>query len=311
MKQPWHPSPVQAAVGVFICSILAFFILWFVFGTAAHRICAVVALPLLNIWFFLAIFREKRADKKAAKQRIDYLSGDYFRDPAWREAYLRRKMEHGFESCHPKGMRYDMMQRYRRKSEPITFMVMSILLLVGCICGLGTAHHEWKMWLLLPVGLVVFGYIFWIHWSEFTARPVRKWLRENQDAPQLAAFEKSWLHGRILSYQRSGVVNGICLSPTHIILYDKRDVHTVELSVAESMTREIVREKTYQDYAYADEKYRFFAVLHIRTAQGKFTLKTELDEFQTEMAIEEFARLKGQTAGQTAVSEQIIYETVT
>lgn len=311
MRNRWHPDPVQAAVGVFICSIPAFFILWFVLGTAAHRICAAVALPLLNIWFFLAIFREKRADKKAARQQIDYLSGEYFCDPVWRAEYLRRKTEKGFESCHPKGMRYDMMQRYRRKSEPVTFMVMSILLLTGCICGLGTSHREWKMWLLLPVGLVVFGYIFWIHWSEFTARPVRKWLKDCRDDPELAEFEKSWETGRILSYQRSGVVNGICLSSTHLILYNKREVHTVEFSVAESMTREIVREKTYQDFAYADEKYRFYAVLYIRTAQGQFTLKTELDEFQTEMAIEEFARLKGQPAGQTAVSEQIIYETVT
>jgi hypothetical protein len=47
-----------------------------------------------------------------------------------------------------------------------------------------------------------------------------------------------------------------------------------------------MREKTYQDGGYANERYRFFAVLHIRTSQGKFTLKTELDEFQTEMALE-------------------------
>lgn len=307
----WRPTPVQAAVGVLICSIPAGLFLWFAVGDMPAKLCAAIALPLLNIWFFAAIFREKRADKKAAEKHRDYLSGDYFRDPAWREKYLRRKYEHGYEACHPKGMRYDMMQRYRRKTEPVTFMVMSLLLLAGCVCGLVTAHDEWKTWVLMPVGLLIFGYVFWINWSEFTARPVRKWLREYKDSPELEAFRKSWEHGRILSYQKGHAMNGICLSPAHIILYNKKEVHTVELCVADSMTREIVREKTYQDYAYAAERFRFFAVLHITTAEGKFTLKTELDEFQTEMAVEEFQRLKGQPAVQTDVTEQSVYETVT
>ena len=303
-------TPVQMAVGVLICSIPTCLFLWFVMGSTPAKICAIIALPLLNIWCFASVFREKHADKKAAKTKLDYLSGDYYRDPAWREEYLRRKYEHGYESCHPKGMRWDMMQRYRRKTEPVTFMVMSALLLAGCVCGLVTARGEWKTWVLMPVGFVIFGYVFWINWSEFTARPVRKWLKEYKDSPELEQFRKSWEHGRILSYQKGHALNGICLSPDHIILYDKKEVHTVELSVAESMTREIMREKTYQDNTYADERYRFFAVLHITTAQGKFILKTELDEFQTEMVIEEFQRLKGQPAVQTDVTDHAVYETV-
>ena len=195
------------------------------------------------------------------------------------------------------------MRRYRRKSEPITFMAMSLLLLVGCICGLVTDYRNWETWVLVPIGFVLFGFLFRLHWNEFTAKPVRDWLKEVKDTPEFPAFEQSYTHGKILSHQGQGFVNGINFGPTHIILYDKEDVCTVELGVAEAMTREVVRVKEYVNEVYGKQHYDHYAVLHVRTYKGYFKLKTLLNEYQVEMAIEEFTRIKGKQPDTPALRE--------
>ena len=277
---PFDRKPMDSKtlmIWLIILSVPTFLFLWFVMG---DRVVAVIATPIIIIWGVFGYVKERRDTRRAVQKKANYLDGSYFRDPAWREAYLQYKQAHPYETCHPKGMRYDMMQRYRRKTEPVTFMVMAGFLLFATVVGMIYQFHP-----VLLLGLPLFGYLFWIHFAEFTARPVRKWLKTAKTDTDFPAYEKSYTHGRILSYQAQGVVNGMNLGPTHIILYDKKDVHTVELSVAEGMTREIVRVKEYVNDTYSGSQYKHYAVLHVRTAEGEFWLRTELNEYQTEMAI--------------------------
>ena len=302
----WKPmDSKKLMIGLFICSVPAFLFLWFVMGETRDRVVACIAIPLCWLWGIFGYVKERRDNKRALQKKKDYLSGDYFRDPAWREAYLQYRQQHPYETCHPKGMRYDMMQRYRRKSEPVTFMVMAGFLLFSTIVGMCYRFQP-----LFLAGIPLFGYFFWIHFSEFIAWPVRKWLKTAKDDPDFPAYENSYTHGRILSYQAQGVVNGMNLGASHIILYDKKEVHTVELSAAEGMTREIVRLKEYVNDTYSDSRYLHYAVLHVRTAQGEFRLRTQLDEYQVEMAVEEFSRLKGMQPPETAVREKCTNENV-
>lgn len=282
-----QPNTLVTMIVVLILSVPAFWLLWFVMGTTAHRICAVVALPILDFWVIISHFNEKRADRKAASRRTDYLSGAYYQDPQWRENFLRYSREHGFEVCHERGARWDMLQRYRRKSEPVTLMLFLGFLI---FCFVVAMIREFHILVLLVFPLIL--YFFWLALAEFIGMPVRRWLRKYREDPELDKWLKSWASGRILSYQTTGVVNGICLSRPYILLYDSKEVHTVELSVAEALTREIVREKLYQDSTFSGDKYRFYAVLHVQTAQGTVELRTELNEYQLEMAVEEFGRIK-------------------
>ena len=310
MKLPWNERPPmdtkKMMIGLIVCSVPAFLFLWFVMGRTQDKICACIVSPLCCIIGIAAHLKSRRDDRKAVHRAEEILDGSYFRSPEWREAYLQFKETHGYETCHERGMQYDLMRRYRRKTEPITFMALSGLLMAGCVCGLVTAYDKLETWLIVPVGFVIFGYLFWLHWSEFTARPVRKWLKAAASDPNFPAYEKSYLHGRILSFQAQGVVNGMNLGATHILLYNKEDVHTVELGVAEKMTREVVRVKEYVNEVYGRQHYRHYAVLHVRTAQGYFMLKTELNEFQVELAIEEFSRLRGLQTSPAAVRDGFI-----
>lgn len=293
-------------IGLIVCSVPAFLFLWFVMGRTQDKICACIVSPLCCITGIAAHLKSRRDDKKAADHAAEILDGSYFRSPAWREAYLQYKQKHGYETCHKRGMKYDLMRRYRRKSAPVTFMVMSLLLLAGCVCGLVTAYDNIETWLMMPFGFLLFGCLFWLHWSEFSARPVRKWLKTAASDPDFPACEKSYVKGRILSHQGQGFVNGINFGATHILLYNKQHVHTVELRAAEKMTREVVRVKEYVNGVYGKQHYAHYAVLHFRTAQGNDRLRTQLNEYQVELAIEEFSRLRGLQNGKTTISETFI-----
>ena len=98
------------------------------------------------------------------------------------------------------------------------------------------------------------------------------------------------MNGRLLLYER----NGLAFGTTHIHGFSKSKVYAIDYRLAENITRKIVRVKEYENSLYGKSRYEHFAVIHVRVPEsGKIvTVSIELDEYQVQMAIDEFKRMK-------------------
>ena len=95
----WHPTPVQAAVGVLVCSIPAF---CFSGSCGARGTSFVRMLPLAEHLVLCGVFRENALTKRRQSSE-DYLSGDYFATLHGGKTTCGASTEHGYETCHPRG----------------------------------------------------------------------------------------------------------------------------------------------------------------------------------------------------------------
>ena len=87
-------------LGLMVCSVPVGLFFWFCMGRTEDKIIAVFIVPLCSMIGIIAHIKSKRDDKKAAVRAEAILDGSYFRDPAWREAYLQYKLKHGaMTSC--------------------------------------------------------------------------------------------------------------------------------------------------------------------------------------------------------------------
>ena len=298
--------PQRTMIVTLLVSAAVVFVIFFVLiGDTIGKVIGIVIPLALLFWTIFSTVMERRADVKAVDRRKAILDGSYFRDPAWREAYLAYKQAHPWEICKGVDVRRDLSRRYRRSSH-ITFGIMSILLLFATVVGLVTAFDP-----ILLLGFPFFGWLLWIQITGFLGRPVLRWYRTRRTDPHFPDYEASYRRSQILCYRTPELTSGISIGPTHILLFGKEDIHTIELSCAKEMTRRVVRQKDFQDSTFVGDKYRHFDVLHVETPRGSFELPTELDEYQVEMAVEAFMRLRGAQPSETGYDIALHNENVT
>ena len=276
-------SPLLTLILWVVCTVAIFVVLFIFLGL---KIQSVIVCVVCLVIAFSSYFRETKADKSAVQKRERVVNGDYFRSPAWKEQYLRYKELHPFEHPQERTLKDDLFRRYRRRETFLTIL-MYLLLLVGSIVGM---VHEFSI--TYAIAVLLFGSLLVVSVNEFTGRPVRKWLKRDIDYPML---ETSYQHGSMLTYKG----NGFNLGTTHIHAYTPETVYAIDYELVKSITRKMVRAVSH-DSTIFDEEYRHFAVIHVRLPEsGNMTqIEIELNEFQVEMILDEFARIKGSTATQ-------------
>ncbi len=276
-------SPLLTLILWVVCTVAIFIVLFIFVGLKKQ---AVIVCVVCLVIAFSSYFREMKANQSAVRKRESVTNGDYFRSPAWKEQYLRYKELHPFEHPQERTLKDDLFRRYRSR-ETFLYILMYLILLAGTIVGL---CHELNYTFVIGIG--IFGWLLIDSLNTFTGRPVRKWLKHDIDYP---ALETSYQHGSMLTYKG----NGFNLGTTHIHAYTKSTVYAIDYRLVQSITRKMVRAVSYDNTIF-DEEYRHFAVIHVRLPEsGNMTqVEIELNEFQVEMILDEFARIKGATATQ-------------
>ncbi|MEE5992419.1 MAG: hypothetical protein V3G42_04170 [Oscillospiraceae bacterium] len=278
-------SPLLTLILWLVCTATIFIVLFIFLGL---KIQAVIVCVVCLVIAFGSYFREIKANQSAIQKRESVTNGDYFRSPAWKEAYLQYKELHPFEHPQERTLKDDLFRRYRRK-ESFLSILMYLILLVGTIAGM---IYDFDKKYPFCLGVPMFGWLLIDSLNTFTGKPVRKWLKHDIDYPTL---ETSYQHGSMLTYKG----NGFNLGTTHIHAYTPQTVYAIDYELVKSITRKMVRAVSHDNTIF-DEEYKHFAVIHVRLPEsGNMTqVEIELNPFQVEMILDEFARIKGSVSTQ-------------
>ena len=240
-----------------------------------------------------AFFHEKKDDNKARVLSRNMMDGSLYESQDWRTEYFEYKQKHPFEKPKGKTMKEDLLRRYRRKEELFLIIILTVLM-VFCFVWL-LFDFRWYA----PVGILIFGIFLKMSIDSFTGKPVRRFFKDNKD---LAQIERSYLSGKMLNHGASGLVFGSsCLhvrtaSAVYALPYEK----------VQNVTRKVVRIKNYENSIYSGSEYRHYAVIRVKKAEGQGDslgkmpasllslqeIEVELNEYQVQMAIDEFSGIK-------------------
>ena len=280
-----QPSPI-----VKLCMILgidiAFSVYLLVTGSASKAAIVFVIAMAIGVFTYL---KETKNDRKAGKLKPDIESGRHYIEAEWREKYLSYKMSEPFEMI--KGdMKQDMLRHYRTSKNIVSLSLSAFLLL----CDACIFIENIKFAIL---GLVLFGFLFWLAISDFLGKPVRKFYKRTD--VDFQAVSDSYMKGKMLAYQN----NGINIGSQYLVAFNDRKVIALKLQNVGDITKKIVREKEYTNSIYTGEEYKHFAVINSDT-------EVELNEFQLELIIEEFHRAVGGQQNDTAEVIDDIFENI-
>lgn len=277
---PKPDKPIKTIISYIVWSIVAGLFLFFMFDELYFKICAFVIPIGVTAFVLYAYSLEKRQDKKAVGKKQDMLSGDYFSSAEWNEKYLKYKMKNPLKSPTGKTMKQDLLNKCRKENFGI--VATFGLLIVGSVAGF---IYERSFIMLLCI--VVFSVFLAFFYKDFSGHEVKKWFERDID---FTALEESYLHGGMLTYK----ANGINLGATHIICYKKKEIYAIGYDIIEDIGRKIVRVKNYENNVYSGDEYRHHVSISVRDPKsGKLTdIGIELNEFQVQMVIDEFHRIK-------------------
>lgn len=279
---PKPGKPINTIISYIVWSIVAGLFLFFMFDELYFKICAFVIPIAVSSFVIYAHFYEKKQDKKAVGKKKDMSSGDYFSTTEWNEKYLKYKMKHPFKSPAGKTMRQDLLKKCRKENFGITAMFG--LLTVGSVAGV-IVERSFIMLLCTVVFVVFFAFFL----KDYSGNDIKKWLDRDID---LTALEDSYMRGKMLTHK----ANGINLGTTHIICYKKQNIYAMDYNIIEDVKRKIVRVKNYENNIYSGDEYRHHAVILVKDPESGNVrdIGIELDEFQVQMVIDEFHRMKYQ-----------------
>lgn len=232
------------------------------------------------VFFILSFLFEFRSNKKSEKFKEDVESGRYYSQDKWREKYLNYLNHHGFDKIKGSSMKSDLAGRFRKPSSFIMIAV-SIIFLVACFAP------------DLPVdaiaGFIIGATVFFI-WGMYSlnSAPVRKFMKHYAD--EINEIAESYMNGRLLTFKRNWsdkyVCNGINIGRKYTVVYNKSKITAVKNADIQLVHRYIKHTKYYCNSIYAGIKNTFHLDIILHTKRGKLTI--ELNEFQTQMAIEEY-----------------------
>ena len=246
-----------------------------------YTVSAVIATPAVFIWGIYSYFHEKKDDKNAVDKSIEILNDSYFKTSQWHEQYIIYRMEHPFEKPKGKSMKSDLYAKYRNKNDLV--LIILFFLFVILLTVMMFIKFEW--W--YPIGVVVFLCLGLFILNDYTGKTVRKFLKRDIDYP---ALERSYLKGKMITYKNSGII----LGTTHIHIFTADNIYAIDYRIADDITRKVVRVKEFDDSIYTGNRYDHYAVVNARIPKSGSTTKVEveLNEYQVQMIIDEFNRIK-------------------
>ncbi len=243
--------------------------------------------PAMMGFCLYAYFKEKRHDRSSEKDIQSFLSGEKYRKKEWKTAYYEYKEKHSFEEISPKGMKHDLIKRYRNGNHR-GLAEIGLLLFAGSIAAV--FYPIKNFYLGYSILGILFGGAFMSYGIyKYVGGPVRKFYKT---ANNLSEIEKSYNKGKMLSYKTNSInSSGINLGSTYTVIFDNDRVTAVENSTIEDMVRKMVRVKKYENSVYSGQEYNYYVSVIYRESDGKEShIDVRLDEFQCEMIITEFHR---------------------
>ena len=144
------------------------------------------------------------------------------------------------------------------------------LFLMCCtVCAIFNGNYA-----IVIVGIILFGVLFYMSFSEYMGMPVRKWLKGDIDYDEL---NRSYINSAMLTYKK----NGFAFGTTHIHAFTDKKIYNIDYRLAE-------------DGIYSSEEYKHYAVVHVRLPKsGQIHLvEIELNEYEVQMVIDNFMKYK-------------------
>ena len=271
----------KSLVAYIIFTVLMGLFLFFIRGDMEGKLAACIVCPILILYFIYTYCKERKADAKADETKTQFIGGNYFESPEWHEKYVIYLNEHPFEKPKYQSMKVDLLKRFQRR-EYIGGMILPLFLIMCTLCLIPMGRYY-----MVIVGLLLFGFLFWLQFSVFIGMPVRRWLKGDID---YSVLEASYLKSQMLLYK----TNGLSFGTTHLHGFTEKKIYAIDYELVEGISRKIVRLKKYEDGIYNTEEYLHFAVIHVRLPRsGKIhDVEIELNEFQVQMAIDKLATYK-------------------
>ena len=273
-------NSLHNTIEICVVSVIVSLYFYFMRDEIVDKLIALIAMPLLIIFTVYSFFHEKRDDKKAENKALELCDESYYESVEWSEKYHDYRMKHDFKSPAKKTMKKDMISHLRQREDWLVAVTFSVLL------ALSSVSACYKHQFILAVVIVTASVLFFVFYLSLSTRGVREWYTHDCDFDTL---EKSYLNGKFLYYKR----NGLGFGTTHIHGFTKGKVYAVDYRLAENITRKVVRVKEYEDSLYGKSRYEYYAVIKVRLPEsGRITdVSIELDEFQVQMAIDEFKKM--------------------
>ena len=280
MKFP-HEMTFKELIIYTVSTILIGVFFFFIRNDMAGKMVAFMVCPMLILYLIYAYRKEKKADTDAVHKGNQILSGEYFESPEWRMKYTAYINEHPFERPVIPDMKKDLLKRFRRREDLMWMFLMLFLMFCGG-CALIGGRYIFGI-----IGIVLFGLLFYMVFSDYYGMPVRKWLKGDIDYNQL---NSSYVNSRIVTYKK----NGFAYGTTHIHAFTDKKVYAIDYRLVEGISRKIVRMKQYEDGIYSSEEYQHFAVTHVRLPRsGQIQdVEIELNEYQVQMVIDNLMTFK-------------------
>ncbi len=282
-KNDKYPFPMtkKALAAYIVFTVLMGIFLFFIRGDMAGKLAACIVCPIIILYFIYAYCKERKADAKADQKKTQFMNGSYFDSPEWHEKYVAYLNEHPFEKPQYDSMRADLLKKFQRR-EYIFGMILPLFLMMCSLCLIPMGQY-----FMVILGLLLFGFLFWLSFSVFIGMPVRKWLKSDIDYPVL---EASYLNSQMLLYK----TNALAFGTTHLHGFTEKKIYAIDYKNVEGISRKIVRLKKYEDGIYNTEEYQHFAVIHVRLPESGtlYNVEIELNEFQVQMAIDRLLTYK-------------------
>lgn len=291
MKKP----TARLIVGILLSILIpwCYFCQYFIENSIPWWILAVISAVLIVLCIIL-FAKERISDKKHQKALGDLKDSRYFSSPEWREKYFEYVQKNPFETPRAKGMKADLTARYRRMPSPFIYFIGIFMFLVAYFIYI--SYKDDKELVDYPMLTVFFAYIIpliaviigiailRVNVEKLRAPAVKEFYRSMDAVGNTGEIERSYANGKILSHK----YNGINIGTDYTVIYDPNAVYLIENDKINTISRHVIRQKKYyKELIYQGEKY--VHRLYIKD-NSQFFYYVELNEFQVEMAIDEFSR---------------------
>ncbi len=283
--EPKKNLTIEIVCGIALAVVLG--IAYYFFRSWELLLCTILVPPVMIGFCIHAYFKEKRHDKSSEKDKQEFLNGAKYRQKEWKTAYYEYKEKHSFEEISKKGMKHDLIRRFRT-SKNRGFAEAGLLILSISIAAIFYPIKGFYLGYSI-LGILFGGFIMVWGIYSYIGGPVIKFYKTRSD---LTEIEKSYNKGKMLSYKVNGInTNGINLGSGYMVIYNNNKVIAIENNAIEDMVKKMVRVKKYENNVYSGQEYNYYISVIYRELNGREShIDVQLNEFQCEMMIAEFHR---------------------
>lgn len=262
-------------------------------------------------YFIYGYVKEKRNDKKFQKIQGDIYDNCYFTSSEWREKYLEYVQKKSFKVPNEKGMKTDLTARFR-KNQSVFLWVLGISLFPLALFLYDSIRNDEDISVLYPafanilscvmslILVIIAIALIRFNIKILKAYPVKNFYEMMEARGSISDIERSYEHGMIFSTKN----NGINIGSEYTVIYNQTSIYAIKNSDIITASRNVVRQKKYDNYDFIYKGDKFAHKLYIRAKYENYQwdFYIELDEFQVEAALDEISRFTKFSNG-NAVSE--------